>query len=220
MTPRQAWLMWAALTALTSSTRGDGERVPVAPEGVPDTGPRKTGVQGVAGLGMADYDCWSPAPHTGCEGKGCEACEGSGIWENDLDPFSVDREIVRQRAEVFLMKLCKEGQAVHLGIPQNNFDAANMVMHRGWRENCERFDAITRLFEQGDLDGWLALAKQGQLTTFQVLKGDLDRARRMWEFTRARYPGRFAESRKETDHGIQQQAQPQEAKRRRYAPGN
>ena len=128
MTPRQTFRLYDRLARTAQQMDGEHDGTGPAPTAGPDE--RAAGIQGVGGLGLDKYECWKPYP-----------------GERDDDPFSVPREVVKERTYTMMFELGKRGQLQHEGIqaePLRRGDLTQLrdTFERIWRANCEKFERM------------------------------------------------------------------------------
>lgn len=100
--------------------------------GTPEAQQQLPGAQGVRGMGLHKYDCWKPYP-----------------GENDADPFSVPREIVKERWYALLYEACRQGGLEAHGVARDNMDGLRDLFDRTWAENCEKFEKLKQERDHG-----------------------------------------------------------------------
>lgn len=105
---------------------------------LPDDEPqaRLPGAQGVRGMGLEKYPCWKPYP-----------------GENDNDPFSVPREIVKERWYALLYEACKQDGLGKYGVRKDDMDGLRDLFDKTWSENCANFEKLKAAKEQEKQDG-------------------------------------------------------------------
>lgn len=89
------------------------------------------------GINIDKYPCWKPYP-----------------GENDDDPFSVPREIVKERWYCLLYEAAKQGGLEEHGVRKVDVDRGDMTSLRNlfdktWGENCEKFEKLKAEREHG-----------------------------------------------------------------------
>lgn len=139
-----------------------------------DDAPRKKGVQGIKGLGMDKEAAWEGQP-----------------GEDDRDPFSVPREVVRKRNVAMAVKLCSLGQLVQFGVPKENYEAARNWFDGIWAKSCADFGQLVKAFEASPELGRPAIinANRGSdylAKNFKVPQGNDQAAGEWFDWVRAR----------------------------------
>jgi hypothetical protein len=119
----------------------------------------KSGLQMIGGLGLDQHKCFDVYP-----------------GENDKDPFSVPRDVTKDRQYVMIATLAMHGQLQNYGCVMSNDKKANEEAIRNffdtsWKENCRIYDKLVNVLQMPDRDGlsaFSAMAESGELANYGV----------------------------------------------------
>lgn len=180
LTPRRTYEIWYQLNeineAIASIGRSSDEAAPERhfeptpppePIDAPVPEKRKMGLDRIGGLGLEDR------PH-------CAQQPG----EDQDDPFSVSRDIVRERTIDLINALCDKGMLVSYSVPAGNREAARDFFEKVWSANCAIFDRITLAVKTGGDEGRavvMNLCEENKLSNYGVEQGDIVAASALYD---------------------------------------
>jgi hypothetical protein len=112
----------------------------------------------------------------GGAGLGGHKCFERQPGEDDADPFSVPRGVVKDRAYVMCLIACERGMLQREGVPQGNRQAMQVYFDRMWETNSETYRAVLRAALDPDpaacREALAGLAGAGRLKPYRVHPGD------------------------------------------------
>lgn len=109
-------------------------------------------------MNLNQYDCFAPCP-----------------GEDDANPFSVPREIARDRWYALVVELSREGNLVSHGVPKDNPEAARNFFDQTWGENERVFRGIVSALDMprdAGLTSLITMGRHGSLRNYKVEPGD------------------------------------------------
>lgn len=187
-TPRETFELWRQLNELSlalsqiaersNQELGPGERSEPAPVfAAPAREERPDGAVPISGgLGLESDDCFKPYP-----GEVSTGPFGG-------DPFSVPRDLARERWYTMVLRIASEGQLEHYGVTKGNFAAARDFFATTWENNSRIFDKIVGAMKADGESGravFLEMGQRGELENYQVPRGDEGRSLACYEHLKA-----------------------------------